>query len=85
MKCGQAYDAYAPDDFYTIASVKGCIVHNYLKSNCSVPVVYECSNCNHMNRIWWHWQGAHSEYDIAQAREMEDKESQRESNENSPD
>jgi len=70
--CGLPYEAYPPDDVFTMAKTTKCWIcsANYLTI---VTRSIECGNCDHRNTIYWHKPIEHDLIEIKTARINRDK------------
>ena len=67
QNCGHPYEAFPPDDLYTVAVIGVCVVQSAYGNVCCVPIQYECADCNHRSKLWWHNKDGHTRYEISQA------------------
>jgi hypothetical protein len=65
--CGHAFDASPPDQIFTLASARPCMVCDVLNLGRYIERNFECDNCHKMTRMYWHVRMAHTELERIKA------------------
>jgi len=66
-QCGDPFDAYPPDDYYTYAMIKKCFVCDALGLGKHVERNYECNGCDTKNTVYWYYDHEHTRIEIINA------------------